>query len=184
MRWRFRGGEAGEAECLVMLNVQSIGDCQHVGALGGARLPRPVVDRVPVHLAALGKPGLGLALLVEGGFDQVVEGPCGGVFAHASMSTELTRVCGPFSLPICAQSRIELPRVDQRKEGDGDVYLSTAQACGRLNISRDTLAKRIREGELEAIKGPARNSHVKVLLSSIEAYEERRRIAVVEESVA
>jgi excisionase family DNA binding protein len=64
------------------------------------------------------------------------------------------------------------------------VYLSTAQACGRLNVCRDTLAKRIREGELEAIKGPARNSHVKVSLASIEAYEKRNRIAVSEESAA
>lgn len=58
------------------------------------------------------------------------------------------------------------------------VYLSRAQACGRLNISPPTLAKRIRDGELEAIKtGEARNAHVKILLASIEAYEARRRIA-------
>ncbi|MFI7125923.1 helix-turn-helix domain-containing protein [Nonomuraea sp. NPDC050153] len=57
------------------------------------------------------------------------------------------------------------------------MYLSTAQTCGRLNIGRDTLRKRIRNGELVAIKGEARNSHVKVSLASIEAYEERRRIA-------
>lgn len=64
------------------------------------------------------------------------------------------------------------------------MYISTAQACGRLNISRDTLAKRIREGELDAIKGPARNSHVKVFLPSIEAYEKRNRMAVGEEFAA
>lgn len=56
------------------------------------------------------------------------------------------------------------------------MYLSTAQACGRLNVSRDTLRKRIREGELVAIKGPARNSHVKISLASIEAYEKKRRM--------
>lgn len=64
------------------------------------------------------------------------------------------------------------------------MYLSTAQACRRLNISRTTLAKRIREGELDAIKGRARNSHIKVSLSSIEAYEERRRIVADQESAA
>jgi excisionase family DNA binding protein len=64
------------------------------------------------------------------------------------------------------------------------VYLSTAQACGRLNISRDTLAKRIREGELMAIKGRARNSHVKVSLASIEAYEKRNRMGAGQESAA
>lgn len=63
-------------------------------------------------------------------------------------------------------------------EGVSDVYLSTAQACGRLNIGRDTLRKRIRAGELIAIKGEARNSHVRILLASIEAYEERRRMAI------
>lgn len=57
------------------------------------------------------------------------------------------------------------------------MYLSTAQACGRLNISKDTLRKRIRAGELTAIKGEARNSHIRVSIASIEAYEERRRIA-------
>lgn len=57
------------------------------------------------------------------------------------------------------------------------MYLSTAQACGRLNISRDTLRKRIRAGELVAIKGPARNSHVKISLASIEEYEKKRRMA-------
>ena len=64
------------------------------------------------------------------------------------------------------------------------MYLSTAQACGRLNICRDTLAKRIRNGELTAIKGEARNSHVKVSLASIEDYEKRRRIIADEESAA
>lgn len=61
-------------------------------------------------------------------------------------------------------------------EGESDVYLSTAQTCGRLNIGRDTLRKRILDGELVAIKGEARNSHVKVLLASIEAYEKKRQI--------
>lgn len=178
------GGEPGEAKCLVMLNVQSIGHGKHIRGLRRAWLPRPVVDRVSVHLAALGKPRFGLALLVEGRLDQVEELACGGLFAHTSQCAEMTRAVTSVSLPICAQSRIELPRDAQRKEGVGDVYISTAQACGRLNISRDTLAKRIREGELDAIKGTARNSHVKVSLPSIEAYEERRRIAADEESAA
>ncbi|MFI6510045.1 helix-turn-helix domain-containing protein [Streptosporangium sp. NPDC050855] len=64
------------------------------------------------------------------------------------------------------------------------MYLSTAQACGRLDIGRATLAKLIREGELEAIKGTARNSHVKVSEESINAYLKRNRIGVAEESAA
>lgn len=57
------------------------------------------------------------------------------------------------------------------------MYLTPAQACGRLDISRPTLAKRIRDGEIAAIKlGEARNSPVRVLLASIEAYENRRRM--------
>lgn len=59
------------------------------------------------------------------------------------------------------------------------LYLSTAQTCGRLDISRPTLAKRIREGEIAAIKlGDARNSPVRVLLASVEAYEKRQRVTV------
>lgn len=60
------------------------------------------------------------------------------------------------------------------------MYLTTAQACGRLNIGRDTLRKRIRDGELEAVKGPARNSHVRVSLASIEAYEKKHRVPASE----
>ncbi|SET51939.1 helix-turn-helix domain-containing protein [Nonomuraea wenchangensis] len=57
------------------------------------------------------------------------------------------------------------------------MYLSRTQACGRLNISPPTLLKHIRAGEIEAIKlGDARNSPVKVLITSIEAYEARQRM--------
>lgn len=64
------------------------------------------------------------------------------------------------------------------------MYLSTREACQRLRISRNTLAKRIRDGELVAIKdGSARNAHVKVSVKSIEAYERRNRIATVAECV-
>ncbi|MEO3869412.1 helix-turn-helix domain-containing protein [Nonomuraea sp. B12E4] len=62
-----------------------------------------------------------------------------------------------------------------------DVYLTPAQACGRLDITRPTLAKRIRNGEIEAIKlGEARNSPVRVLIASIEAYEERHQMTRAE----
>lgn len=57
------------------------------------------------------------------------------------------------------------------------MYLSPTQACGRLNISPPTLLKRIRSGEIKAIKlGETRNAPVKVLLTSIEAYEERNQM--------
>lgn len=57
------------------------------------------------------------------------------------------------------------------------MYLTPAQACGRLDISRPTLAKRIRDGEIKAIKlGESRNSPVRVLVASIEAYEKKRRM--------
>ena len=169
--------EPGEAECPALLNAEGVGDREDVRGLRGAGLCSPVVDRVPVHLAALGQPRFGLALLVQGGLDQFEERACGGIVGHVFIFTELTRVKAPVTVSICAQSRIELPRDAQRKEGVGDVYLSSAQACGRLNISRATLAKRIRDGELKAFKGQARNSHVKVSLASIEEYEKRREIA-------
>jgi|GEM_PF-4388900 len=70
-------------------------------------------------------------------------------------------------------------------KGVSDLYLSPAQACGRLDISRPTLLKRIRAGEIKAIKlGEARNSPVRVFLSSIENYEKRRQMAVTERSAA
>lgn len=166
-----------EAQCPVVLNAEGIGDGEDVRRLRGAGLRSPVVDRVAVYLAALGKPCLGLALSIQGGFDQFEERSCGGVVTHTSMSTEMTSVVTPISLSICAQSSLDSPRDAQRTEGASDMYLSTAQACGRLNISKDTLRKRIRAGELTAIKGEARNSHVRVSIASIEAYEERRRIA-------
>jgi hypothetical protein len=57
------------------------------------------------------------------------------------------------------------------------MYLSRTQACGRLHMSPPTLLKRIRAGEIEAIKtGDARNSPVLVPLASIEAYEKKRRM--------
>lgn len=62
-------------------------------------------------------------------------------------------------------------------KGERHLYLTPAQACGRLDISRPTLSKRIRDGEIDAIKlGEARNSPVRVLIASIEAYERKRRI--------
>lgn len=167
-----------EAQCPVVLNAEGIGDGEDVRRLRGAGLRSPVVDRVAVYLAALGKPCLGLALSIQGGFDQFEERSCGGVVGHISRSTEMPRANWPFPLPVSAQSCIDLLKNAQRKKGVSDVYLTTAQACGRLDITRPTLAKRIKEGQIKAIKlGDARNSPVRVLLSSIEEYEERRRIA-------
>lgn len=55
-------------------------------------------------------------------------------------------------------------------------YLSTRQVCEILSISRWTVADLIRDGELTAIKGPAKNSHVKIDEDSVQAYIERNRV--------
>jgi excisionase family DNA binding protein len=56
------------------------------------------------------------------------------------------------------------------------MLLSTAQACGAIGKGRATLAKLIKKGEIVAHKGAARNSHLRIPLSSIQAYLERTRM--------
>lgn len=53
------------------------------------------------------------------------------------------------------------------------MYLKTREVCKRLNISRWTLRRRISAGEIEAHKGPYRNSPLQIKVSSVLAYEER-----------
>jgi predicted site-specific integrase-resolvase len=58
-----------------------------------------------------------------------------------------------------------------------DLYLSTAQACAKLGgISRWTLMGLIRSGDITAIKGPAKNSHLHVPEESVNAYMARQTI--------
>jgi hypothetical protein len=145
----------------------------------------PVVDRGTADVGAFGKPGLGLALPGEGRLDQFEEWQGWGVVAHTFMCTEMTRVPMPLSLPRIGKSRIELASVGKSTKGVSDLYLTRAQACGRLDISPPTLAKHIRNGDLAAIKlGDARNSPVRVLIASIEAYEDRKRITTGTRSAA
>lgn len=57
------------------------------------------------------------------------------------------------------------------------MLLSTAQACGAIGKGRATLAKLIKSGEIEAHKGLARNSHLRIPLASLQAYLDRTRMA-------
>jgi excisionase family DNA binding protein len=57
------------------------------------------------------------------------------------------------------------------------MFLSTSQACARLGLSRWTLAKLIEDGEIEAYKGSAKNSHLKIPEESVVAYLERCKVA-------
>lgn len=57
------------------------------------------------------------------------------------------------------------------------MYLSTAETCARLRLSRWTVRKLVRHGELQAIKGPARNSPLRISVRSIEEYVARRTIS-------
>ena len=56
------------------------------------------------------------------------------------------------------------------------MYLSTAQACAKLGISRWTLANLIKAGEIEAVKGTARNSHLHIPEEAISDYLARRTV--------
>lgn len=58
------------------------------------------------------------------------------------------------------------------------MLLSTAQACGAIGKGRATLAKLIKAGEIKAFKGPAKNSHLRIPLESIQGYLERNQMAV------
>ena len=57
------------------------------------------------------------------------------------------------------------------------MYLSTAETCARLRLSRWTVRKLVRSGELQAIKGPARNAPLRISERSIHDYEVRRTIS-------
>ncbi len=64
------------------------------------------------------------------------------------------------------------------------MYLTAAQACGKLGISRWTLARLIAAGEIHAIKGPAKNSHLRILEKEIADYEARRSVVPTEAGAA
>lgn len=55
-------------------------------------------------------------------------------------------------------------------------YLSSRQVQEILGISRPTVRRLIDTGELEAIKGTARTSPLKIDEESLKAYIERRRV--------
>lgn len=57
------------------------------------------------------------------------------------------------------------------------MYLSTAETCERLRLSRWTVRKLVRSGELQAIKGPARNAPLRISERSVHDYEVRRTIS-------
>lgn len=58
------------------------------------------------------------------------------------------------------------------------MHLSTAQACAKLGgVSRWTLMNLISNGEIQAIKGPAKNSHIKIPEESVSAYLARQSLA-------
>ena len=63
-----------------------------------------------------------------------------------------------------------------REKADGP-FLSMAETCKRLRLSRWTVRKLVRSGELQAVKGPAKNAPIKVYETSVEGYLARRRIS-------
>lgn len=63
-----------------------------------------------------------------------------------------------------------------RAEADSPL-LSMAETCRRLRYSRWTVRKLIRAGEIQAIKGPARNAPIRVYEQSVIAYLARNTIS-------
>jgi Helix-turn-helix domain len=55
--------------------------------------------------------------------------------------------------------------------------LSMAETCRRLRYSRWTVRKLIRLGELQAVKGSARNSPIRVFEHSVRGYLARNQIS-------
>jgi len=62
--------------------------------------------------------------------------------------------------------------------------LSMTETCRRLRYSRWTIRKLIRNGELEAVKGAARNAQIWVYEHSVCAYLTRNKIQPEEEGAA
>lgn len=56
------------------------------------------------------------------------------------------------------------------------MYVSMKQACEQLKLSRWTVMRLIAQDELEAVKGPARNSHLRITKASVEGYIARRAV--------
>lgn len=56
------------------------------------------------------------------------------------------------------------------------MFLSTKETCLRLRKSRWTVMDLIKSGELDAVKGPTRNSHLHITEESITRYIERHRV--------
>jgi excisionase family DNA binding protein len=59
-------------------------------------------------------------------------------------------------------------------------YLTIAEAGKKLRVSRWTIARLIKSGELHAIKGDGRNGRVKIAQTSVQEYERRHAIAPAE----
>lgn len=57
------------------------------------------------------------------------------------------------------------------------MWLSMAETCAQLRLSRWTVRNLVRAGEIQAVKGPARNSPLRIDPSSVTDYLSRRRIS-------
>lgn len=55
-------------------------------------------------------------------------------------------------------------------------YLTTRETCEVLSVSRWTVARLIRDGELTAVKGSAKNSHIRIDEASLKKYIERNKV--------
>jgi excisionase family DNA binding protein len=56
------------------------------------------------------------------------------------------------------------------------MFLSTKETCEVLKLSRWTVMRMIRSGELEAVKGAARNAPLRIKEESIRRYIDRNTV--------
>jgi excisionase family DNA binding protein len=69
----------------------------------------------------------------------------------------------------------ELPTVAYYDEGERASMLTATQTCERLGVSRETLRKLIKSGELRAMKiGPERAAHWRISEEAVADYIKRR----------
>jgi excisionase family DNA binding protein len=67
--------------------------------------------------------------------------------------------------------------MSMRAEEPTSGFLSMAETCRRLRLSRWTVRKLIRDGEIQAVKGPARNAPIRVYATSVADYLTRNTIS-------
>lgn len=171
------GQDTAETKGLAAVHAEGVSDGKDLGCLRGAGLDAPAVEGVPGDAGLLVQPSLALPLLSERLDDRGVEGRGGRGLCHVVSCSALLHdgtVLSPESR--CSKLWQVVESRSMREKVDGQ-FLSMAETGKRLRLSRWTVRKLVRSGELQAVKGPARNAPIKVYKASVDDYLARRRIS-------